>query len=330
MRKNIILGAVVATAMMALTASGADAQARRGAAGPAMGPPPAPVPARLGGHPNLNGVWQVMGNDANWDLEPHSAQSGPLGPAGERVLGTWSAEPPGLGVVEGGKIPYKPESLARLNDNHAHRIVHDPEAACYLPGIPRATYIDLPFQIVQGDGDDILMVYEYANANRVIEMKPVEVPPIDTWMGTSYGKWEGDTLVVTTLAQSPGEYKAPAGEMISDAVTWLDRQGNYITNTATVTERFRPMGPNHIDYTATIDDPSVYARPWTIHLVLYKHVEPNAQLLEFRCVPFSEMLLYGDLLENRGAPAPAGAVPPPPPAVRAPAPPPAPKTGERG
>jgi hypothetical protein len=325
MRKNFVLGTVATVAMMALVPSAAQAQAARAPA--ASGGPAAPVPARLGGHPNLNGVWQVL-SEANWDLEPHSAQPGPLGAAGERVLGTWTAEPPSLGVVEGGAIPYKAEARAQLNDNRAHRIVHDPEAACYLPGIPRATYIsNMPFQIVQGDGDDILMVYEYANANRVIEMKPVEVPPIDTWMGTSYGKWEGDTLVVVTLAQSPGEYKAPAGEMFEN-VTWLDRAGNYITNTATITERFRPMGPNHIDYEVTIDDPTVYSRPWKIRMPLYKHVEPNAQLLEFRCVPFSEMLLYGDLLENRGAPAPAGVAPPPP---AAPAPAPAARpTGERG
>jgi hypothetical protein len=314
MRKTFVLGAAAA-AIMALTAPAAYAQSA-GAA------PPAPTPARIGGHPNLNGVWSTM-TEANWDLEPHSAQSGPLGAQGERILGTWTAEPPGLGVVEGGRIPYKPEALARLNDNKAHRVVHDPEAACYLPGIPRATYIsNMPFQIVQGDNDDILMVYEYANANRVIEMRPVEVPPIDTWMGTSYGKWEGDTLVVTTLAQSPGEYKAPAGEMFEN-VTWLDRAGNYISNTTTVTERFRPMGPNHIDYSVTFDDPELYTKPWTIRMPIYKHVEPNAQLLEFRCVPFSEMLLYGDLLENRGAPAPAGAAPAPAPAAPAGA-------GERG
>jgi len=295
MRKKFVLGTAAAVAMMTLSAPAVFAQAA----------PPAPVPARIEGHPNLNGIWSPI-SQANWDLEPHSAQSGPLGAQGERVLGTWTAEPAGLGVVDGGKIPYKPEALARLQDNRAHRVGHDPEAACYLPGIPRATYINnMPFQIVQGGGDDMLMVYEYANANRVIEMRPVEVPPIDTWMGTSYGKWEGDTLVVVTLAQSPGEYKAPAGEMISDAVTWLDRNGNYITNTTTVTERFKPMGPNHIDYSATIDDPALYSKPWTIRMPLYKHVEQNAQLLEFRCVPFSEMLLYGDLLENRGAPAPA-------------------------
>ena len=323
MRKHFVLGAVAALAIMTVTAPSAFGQARGGGAFPA-GTPVTAVPARIDSHPNLNGVWSTM-SEANWDLEPHSAQSGPLGPAGERVMGAWSAEPPGLGVVDGGRLPYKPDALAHLNDNRAHRIVHDPEAACYLPGIPRATYVNnMPFQIIQGGGDDILMVYEYANANRVVEMKPVEVPPIDTWMGTSYGKWEGDTLVVVTLAQSPGEYKAPAGEMISDSVTWLDRQGNYITNTATVTERFKPMGPNHIDYSVTVDDPTVYSHAWTMHMPLYKHVEPNAQLLEFRCVPFSEMLLYGDLLENRNAPAPMAppAAVPPPPAVK--------KVGERG
>ncbi|MEO6153642.1 MAG: hypothetical protein ABIT09_09670 [Croceibacterium sp.] len=296
MRKKFALGAAAAVAMMTMTASVAFAQAA----------PPASAPVRIDGHPNMNGIWSTI-SQANWDLEPHSAQSGPLGGAGERVLGTLTAEPAGLGVVDGGKIPYRPDALARLQDNKAHRVGHDPEAACYLPGIPRATYINnMPFQIVQGGGDDMLMVYEYANANRVIEMRAVEVPPIDTWMGTSYGRWQGDTLVVTTLAQSPGEYKAPAGEMFENA-TWLDRQGNYLTNSTTVTERFKPMGPNHIDYSATIDDPTLYTKPWTIRMPLYKHVEANAQLLEFRCVPFSEMLLYGDLLENRGAPAMAPA-----------------------
>ena len=123
----------------------------------------------------------------------------------------------------------------------------------------------------------------------------------DTWMGTSYGRWDGDTLVVTTLAQSPGEYKAPKGEMISDSVTWLDRAGNYLSNTSTVVERFRKIDNDHIAYTATIEDPELYTQPWTVSLTLYRHTEPNAQLLEFRCVPFSEMMLYGDLLEESAA-----------------------------
>ena len=244
-------------------------------------------PATIDGKPNLNGVWQAM-NTANWNLEPHSA--GP-NPVADRLIGAIGAIPAGLGVVEGGQIPY------------------NPEAACYLPGIPRATYMPYPFQIVQGGNDDMLMVYEYANANRVIEMRDVDIPPIDTWMGTSYGRWDGDTLVVVTLSQGPGEVKLPGGVMEPNGVTWLDRAGNYLSPTATVTERFTKMGDNHIQYSATIEDPELYTRPWTISMPLYRRMEPNAQLLEFRCVPFSEMLLYGDLLEEGAAPAAPAAEP---------------------
>ena len=219
-------------------------------------------PERIDGKPNLNGIWQAM-NTANWNLEPHSA--GP-NPVADRQVGATGAIPAGLGVIEGGTIPYKPEARARLEANRQHLINYDPEASCYLPGIPRATYLPYPFQIVQGGNDDMLMVYEYANANRVIEMRDVEVPPIDTWMGTSYGKWDGDTLVVVTLSQGPGEVKLPGGVMEPNGVTWLDRAGNYLSPTATVTERFTKMGDNHIQYSATIEDPEMYTRPWTISL----------------------------------------------------------------
>lgn len=253
----------------------------------------------IGDHPNLNGVWQVL-NTANWNVEPHSAAANPL-PQGDRIMGAIGAIPAGLGVVEGGEIPYNEAAQERLNYNRANVINYDPEAACYLPGIPRATYMPHPFQIVQGDGDDILMAYQYASANRVVHMQEVGIPPIDTWMGTSYGQWDGDTLVVTTLAQGPGLVKLPAGEMV-DGVTWLDRAGNYLTNTATVTERFTMMeGGNHIAYEVTIEDPTVYTRPWTMSMTLYRLVEDDAQLLEFKCVPFSEQLLYGDLIEQQAA-----------------------------
>ncbi len=249
----------------------------------------------IGGNPNINGVWQAL-NNANWNLEPHSAAANPVA---DRLVGAIGAIPAGLGVIEGGEIPYRPEALERLEMHRANLINHDPEAACYLPGIPRATYMPHPFQIIQGNDDDILMAYEYASANRVIHIGEVGIPPIDTWMGTSYGQWDGDTLVVTTLAQGPGLVKLPAGEMV-EGVTWLDRAGNYLTNTATVTERFTLMGENHMTYEVTIEDPSIYTRPWTISMPLYRRMEENAQLLEFKCVPFSENLLYGDLIEEQG------------------------------
>jgi len=240
-------------------------------------------PSRLGGKPNLNGVWQVL-NTANWDLEPHDAQQAPVAP---EKLGAIGAVPPGLGVVEGGKIPYLPAALEQREKNRKSAPTADPEAACYQPGIPRATYIDHPFQIVQAADGDILIAYEYAAANRVVQMQKVEVPPIDTWMGTSYGAWEGNTLKVVTLAQN--------------GMTWLDRAGDYLSPTATVTERFTLKDADHITYEVTIEDPAVYSRPWKISMPLYRRVEPKAEILDFRCVPFTELLLYGDLLANKPA-----------------------------
>lgn len=236
-------------------------------------------PATIGGHPNINGIWQTM-NEAKWDLEPHSAQTNP-NRAAERALGAQVAIPASLGVVEGGNIPYTADALETRNEKRESGL--DPEKACYLPGIPRATYMGYPFQIIQGGGD-ILMAYEYASANRVVQMGDIGIPPIDTWMGTSYGSWDGNTLVVVTLAQN--------GE------TWLDRAGNFVAPTTTVTERFTPMGPDHMDYTVTFEDPEIYTRPWTIEMPLYRRMEDNAQLLEFKCVPFAEMYLYGDLYET--------------------------------
>jgi hypothetical protein len=257
----------------ALAAEPAHHSAKSGAASPAL----------LGGKPNLNGVWQVM-NTADWNLEPHDAAQAP---AAAEQLGALGAVPPGLGVVEGGKIPYLPAAVGQRDANMKSAPKGDPEAACYLPGIPRATYIDHPFQIFQAANGDMLFAYEYAAANRTIYMKKVEVPAIDTWMGTSYGSWEGKTLKVVTLAQN--------------GMTWLDRVGNYIGPNATVTERFTLKDADHISYEVTIDDPSEFSKPWKISMVLYRHTEPHAQLLDFRCVPFADLLIYGDLLQNKPA-----------------------------
>jgi hypothetical protein len=249
----------------------------------------ATAPATIGGHPNINGVWQTM-SGADFGLEPHSAETAP-GEKSERELGALAAIPANLGVVEGGQIPYLPEARKVRDANAKLGPMKDPEANCYLPGIPRATYaLGMPFQIIQGGGD-ILMAYEYDSANRVIAMGPVGIPPIDTWMGTSYGQWEGNTLVVTTLAQN--------GE------TWLDRTGNYLTNGAKVTERFSLKYKDHMDYEVTIQDPMVYSKPWKMSMTLYRRVEPNAQILEFKCVPFAEMHLYGDLYDTMDAAAKA-------------------------
>jgi hypothetical protein len=235
-------------------------------------------PERIAGEPNLNGIWQAV-NSAHWNLEAHSAEA--LEDFWQ--LGAIGAIPAGQSVITGdGRIPYLPEALEQRDRNRAGWPDTDPETKCYLPGVPRATYMPYPFQIIQaGGGDDILFVYEYASTNRLVEMSDHQEPPVDTWMGLSNGSWEGDTLVIETTG--------------FNGMTWLDRAGNHHSSALTVTERFTPIDANHLQYEATLEDPNTYSRPWTISIPLYRRMEPNAQLLEFKCVPFVEELLYKDL-----------------------------------
>jgi hypothetical protein len=234
--------------------------------------------ARISGRPNLNGIWQAV-NTAYWNLESHSAEA----VNGFPGLGAIAAIPAGQSVVRGGTIPYKPEALAKRNENRAKWPAADPEAKCFMLGVPRVTYHNMPFQIFQGEGD-LLMVYPFAAANRIIYMNDTTELPVDSWMGKSMGRWDGEVLVVTTRWQN--------------GQSWLDRAGNFASNQLTVTERFALQGTNHIRYEATLDDPQIYARPWTIEMPLYRMIEPQAQLLEHKCVPFADGLLYQDLLQN--------------------------------
>ena len=234
---------------------------------------------RIAGHPDFNGIWQAM-NTAYWNLEAHSAEAlKEFWP-----LGAIAAIPAGRSVVRGGTIPYRPEALAKRNDNRAQWPAADPEAKCYMLGVPRVTYHNMPFQIFQGDGDDLLMVYPFAAANRVIYMKDQSELPVDSWMGKSMGRWDGDALVITTKWQN--------------GQSWLDRAGNHASNKLTVTERFALMAPNHISYEATLDDLQTFTRPWTIEMPLYRHIDPQAELLEHKCVPFADGLLYQDLIKK--------------------------------
>ncbi len=232
-------------------------------------------PRAYDGKPDLSGIWQSIGT-ANWNLEDHQAS------AGLPELGAIGAVPPGQGVVVGGEIPYQAWALDQRRANFTNRHSQDPEAKCYLPGVPRATYMPYPFQILQGTGK-IMIVYGVAEANRTIHMdKDNPVPaPIDSWMGRSHGYWEGDTLVVEV-----GGFNGQA---------WLDRAGNFASNALKVEERYTPMGPNALLYEATLADDTVFTQPWRISMPLYRRLEPDARVLEFKCVEFSEELLYGHL-----------------------------------
>ena len=254
---------------------------------PACSQQPAPVAppqstqsatAMIGGHPDFNGIWQAI-NTAHWNVEAHSAVA--IDQAWQ--LGAIAAIPAGNSVLaDGGSIPYLPEALATRDENRANWSALDPEAKCYMLGVPRATYHNMPFQIFQADAGDMLMVYPFAAANRVINFSDFTPPPIDSWMGKSDGVWEGDTLVVTTTGLNE--------------MSWLDRAGNHHSNQLKVTERFTLIDKDHLQYEATMEDPLTYSQPWTIVMPLYRVVDANAQLFEHKCVPFADKLLYSDLM----------------------------------
>jgi hypothetical protein len=246
------------------------------------------APRAADGKANLNGIWQAL-NEANWDIETHGA--GPS-PVPER-LGALFAQPPGLGVVEGGPLPYRPEMLAKKKENFEKRLTRpttnalnqttgDPEAKCYLPGVPRATYMPTPFQIVQTP-QLVFIAYAYASATRQIHVGRKPEAPAESWMGWSIGHWEGDTFVVEVTDQVEG--------------TWFDRAGNFHSNAMKVVERYTPTSPNTLMYEATIDDPSVFTRPWKMSMPLYRRIERNAQVIDFKCVEFSQEFMYGHLIE---------------------------------
>ena len=237
-------------------------------------------------HPDLNGIWEAM-NEADYDLEAHNAQPamavrpGPFGPVPATpvlALGAVGAVPPSLGVVEDGPIPYKPEALAQKKKNQENWLTSDPEIKCYLPGVPRATYIAQPFRIFQNN-TQIFFAYQFAGAVRNIYLKDPGPAPVDSWMGQSVGHWEGNTLVVDVTGMNDQ--------------TWFDRAGNFHSDALHVVERYTLKNHDTISYEATIEDPNVFTRPWKISMPLYRRQEKNAQLLDFKCVEFVEELMYG-------------------------------------
>jgi hypothetical protein len=249
--------------------------------------------SRIAGKPDFNGIWQAN-NTANWDLQTHGARPMVGQPGltpGSMVLaapvvglGSVGWVPGGQGVVEGEEIPYLPWAAARKKENQEHWMERDPEIKCFQPGVPRAMYMPYPFQIIQS-ATKVNMVFEYANAQRTIHLNKMEEYPNVLWMGYSVGHWEGDTLVVNVSD-------------FTDA-TWFDRSGNFHSDALKVVERYTPMGKDVIRYEATIEDPQVFSRPWKISMPLYRRLEANAQLTDFRCVEMVEETLYGHLRKDQ-------------------------------
>ena len=213
-------------------------------------------PRTADGQPDLSGIWQAV-NAASWNLEAHNAEDG---------------VPAGLSVVVGETIPYQPWALSQRQENFERRLTADPVRQCFLPGVPRITYMPFPFQIIQTP-DHMVMTYEFAHAVRIIYTDGSSHPlPNDFWMGDSRGRWERDTLVVDTTH-------------FNDR-TWFDAAGNFHSTSLHVVERYIPTSADHLTYEVTIEDPEVFTRPWTIRMPLYRRLEENLQILDYDCVDF--------------------------------------------
>jgi len=174
----------------------------------------------------------------------------------------------------GGAIPYQPWAAQKKQENFEHRLTEDPETKCYLPGVPRITYMPYPFQIVQ-TRNQIAIISEYVHTVRSIRLGGQHpAGSVQWWMGDSRARWEGETLVVDVTN-------------FTDQ-TWFDRSGNYHSDALHVVERYTRIGPDHIQYEATLEDPKTFTRPWKISMPLYRRVERNAQLLEYECQAYLE------------------------------------------
>jgi hypothetical protein len=213
---------------------------------------PQSLPRTADGKPNLNGIWQASSTAAA-DLQDHSA--------GYNMLA-------GRSVVVGAEIPYQPWAAAKRAENFQNRHKADPLAQCYMPGVPRIMYLDFPFQIFQTP-QAVAVTFEWSLVFRLIYTDGSRHPAdVDSWMGDSRGRWDGDTLVVDV-----GNHNDK---------TWFDMAGDFHSDALHVVERYRMTGPDSIQYEATIEDSKVFTKPWTISLPLRRRTDRD-RLFEYSC-----------------------------------------------
>jgi hypothetical protein len=195
-----------------------------------------PVSRLANGRPDFEGYW-VGDSSASWSVEAHQAGFGLAG--GKSLI----VDPPD------GNVPYQPWALAE-RERRRHDLYNDPEPHCFPSGVPRQMAVGMPYQILQLE-KQIVFVYEYVHARRIINMDQPHTPTrVRFWQGDSVGRWDGDTLVVDT-------------DHFTDK-TWLDMDGNFFSERGRVVERMTPLDANTFQYRATIDDPGVFTRPWTL------------------------------------------------------------------
>lgn len=166
-----------------------------------------------------------------------------------------------------GKIPYRPEALARQKQNFANRATSDPKNRCFQPGVPRAAYERSPLQIFQNDRA-VYIVYQDVHAYRIIYLDGSKHNDgLGYAMGDSRGHWQGNTLVADVAS-------------FSDA-TWLDAAGDYHSDEFHVVERYTRASPDTLTYEASIEDPKVFTKPWKIRMPL--RLQKGIRIMEDEC-----------------------------------------------
>lgn len=166
-----------------------------------------------------------------------------------------------------GKLPYQDWARAEKNDRGMpHRGYDDPTAHCFPAGVPRSFYVPSPFQILQPPGY-VVILFERMSWRSIPIGNGTHVPDnVRLWMGDSIAKWEGDTLVIDSTN--------------FNGKTWLNEAGDVISYAAHIVERFTPIDGDNVMYTATVTDPVVFTRPWTLQMKLTRQ---NDELLEIAC-----------------------------------------------
>lgn len=254
--RRLLAVATFAPISIALAAAPAPAQPKSSAAArPPQSAPASAIPRLASGKPDFSGIWETL-SEADYDLEPH---------AGRRDA------PPGPGVVDSGSIPYLPQALARKQANFTARAKDDPRLKCWVLGVPRSVYYRAPFQILQRDAD-LTLIHQFGNQVRTIHadgsLHPTEGGQ-ELFLGDSRAQWEGETLVVDVTD--------------FNEETWLDRAGNFHSEQLHVVERWNFVDKDTLSYSATIEDPKVFSKPWTVNVLLHRRRDHDFQLVEDYC-----------------------------------------------
>ena len=224
--------------------------------------------------PDMQGIWRGGPPTGTESIEEH-----PSTPDGDDLGGkTLIVDTPD------GKTPYQPWAVMQKKENREKYI--EPNVLCFLPGVPRTMYVPTLIHILQSPGY-VVLAFERAHAYRIIptDGRSHLGENLKLWNGDSRGSWEGNTLVVDVTNQN--------------ARTWFDQAANFYTDAAHMVERFTLIDPDTIHYEVTIEDPKVFARPWTIAMPLYRRLEPNATVIDYPCMEFSEEFMYGHLRKQQ-------------------------------